>query len=78
MKKKIETFGKDEESLDHILIYCLLIWDLWDALFSTLGTVGMRPFMVRDFLNTYMNFLPVRKNLRILWRVVPLSIFWAI
>ena len=66
--------GKGEESLTRILIHCPLIWDLWAVIFSTLGAVGMRPFLVQDFLNSWVNF-QARKNLRILWKVVPPCLF---
>ena len=63
---------RTEENLEHILIHCPLIWELWVVIFSTFGAIGMRPFLVRDFLCTMVNF-PVRKHLRFLWMVVPLS-----
>ena len=74
LASKCPFCGKDVESLEHILIHCPLIWDLWTVIFSTFDVVGARPFVVRDFLNTWVNF-PVRKNLRISWRAVPLCLF---
>ena len=49
----------------------------WAVIFSTFGAIGVRPYLLRDFLGSWGNF-PVRKNIRFLWRAVPLCLFWAI
>ena len=41
---------KEEEGLDHILIHCPSIWDLWVNLISVLGVSWFCPYAVKDLI----------------------------
>ena len=47
--------GKSEETLEHIMIQCPLIWDLWAIIFATFRAIRVWPFLVRDFLSSWEN-----------------------
>ena len=70
-------FCRKEEELDHILIYCPSIWDLWVNLISMLGVYWSCPYVVKDLIDNWGQFL-VKKNVKILWWTTPLNIFWEI
>ena len=42
--------GEDEESIEHILIHCSKVWELWTLLFASIGIDWVIPFLVRDLL----------------------------
>ena len=64
LANKCPFYGKEEESLEHILIHCPLIWGLWAALFATFAINWICPYLVKDLHGSWMQF-PVRKNLRL-------------
>ena len=66
---------EEEEGLDHILIHCPLIWDLWVNLILVLGVSWSCPFAVKDLIHSWGQ-IPVKKNVKNLWWAAPLTIFW--
>ena len=66
---------EEEEGLDHILIHCPPIWDLWVNLISVLGVSWSDPFAVKDLIHSWGQ-IPVKKNVKNLWWAAPLTIFW--
>ena len=68
---------KNEDNLDHILICCSAIWELWATIPSVTGISRVCPYMVKDLFCAWSQ-LPVKKTNRKLWWVVPLCFYWAI
>ena len=75
LASKCSFSGKDEESLEHILIHCPLVWGFWAAILSTFGASGAWLFLVRDLLCIWMHF-SVRKHVSFLWWAAPLCLIW--
>ena len=64
------------EDLNHLLIHCPMIWELWGALLSILGTAWVCPFLARDLIVGWKAF-PTRKEDRKVWLAAPLHLLWA-
>ena len=69
--------GKDEESLEHLLIHYPKVWCIWTAIFSLSGGGWVCHFLVKDLMLGWLH-LPLRKKDAKLWRTVPLCLIWAI
>ena len=68
---------KNEDSLDHILIHCSAIWELWTTILSVTGVSWACPYKVKDLFCAWSQ-LPVKKTNRKLWWAIPLCVCWAI
>ena len=77
MASRCPLCGKAEENLDHLLVHCTLVWDLWADLISIPGLPWVFPYSFKDLLSSWTGF-PIRKRARKLWMAGPLSLIWAI
>ena len=50
LASKCSFCGNAKESLEHLLVHCPLIWDLWTALLALPRTQWVYPFSVKDIL----------------------------
>ena len=67
----------DEESTNHILIYCTKTRVLWELLFALFGVTWVLPFLVREtFLGWHKSF--VGKKCKKAWMLASLCRFWAV
>ena len=57
---------KEEDNLEHMLIHCSPIWELWTSTLSVKGVIWVCPFMIKDLFYTRSR-IPVKKNGRKLW-----------
>ena len=69
--------GKAEDNLNHLLVHCPLVWDLWAGLICIPSQPWVCPYSVEDLLSSWGGF-PNRKRARKLWMTAPLSLIWAI
>ena len=63
--------------MEHILIHCHAIWGQWTDLFLAFGVDWTCYFLAKDLIQSWIHF-PVRKKTKVIWRVAPLLLFWAI
>ena len=70
-------YRKEEEMLDHILIPCPSIWDLWINLISVLRICWSCPYAEKYLIYNCGQFL-MKKNAINLWWVAPLKLFLSI
>ena len=66
--------GEAEESLEHLLIHCPLLWVLWTSILVALGVVWVIPFSVRDLLLGWKE-IRVRRDEKMVWLAAPLVFF---
>ena len=67
---------KEEEFIDHILLYCSLVKILWQLLFDLFGIHWVQVAMVKEALLGWHNSF-VGKRRKKVWRVAPLNLFWT-
>ena len=66
--------GKDEETIDHLLLHCSVARLLWDLLLAIFGVSRVFPKSVRETLVSWQGSC-VGKNRKKAWMAVPLTLF---
>ena len=69
--------GKDEESLDHQLLHCPKVHNLWAIIFTIFGVYWVLTRSIKDTLARWKG-PPSRKSLRKVWMAASLCLFWTI
>ena len=77
LASRCPLFGKDEESLDHLLLHCTKVYNLWAFIFTIFGFSWVLPGSVKDALVGWKG-PPSRKSLKRVWMAAPLCLFWTI
>ena len=68
-----ETEG---ESVDHLLLHCVVASGLWNAFFSRFGLCWVLPHSVKELLASWWS--SGRTRSAVVWKMVPLCIMWCI
>ena len=68
---------KKEETVNHILIHCIVVRVLWDIVLGLLGVQWVFPKTVKDVLTCWRGLFVGKKRKKI-WKSIPLCIFWTI
>ena len=69
--------GKEEESLDHLLLHCSKTHKLWTVVFAIFGVNWVLPSSLKETLLGWKDPF-ARKILKKIWMVAPLCLFWTI
>ena len=69
--------GKDEETIDHLLLHCPVARLLWDLLLAIFGVYWVCPKSVSETLISWCGTC-VGKRLKKAWMTAPLTLFWTI
>ena len=69
--------GQKEEDMEHLLIHCSKVWELWTTLFSLSEGGWVCPYTVKELLMGWV-WIPLKKKEVKLWRAAPLCLLWAI
>jgi hypothetical protein len=67
---------KDGESVDHLLLHCEVAHALWCNMFSRLGLSWVMPSSVLDLCAYWCSSGRTRNA--VVWKMVPICIFWSI
>jgi hypothetical protein len=65
------------ESIDHLLIHCEVVTELWSAHFQLFGVAWVMPRRVSELLVSWRGQLGNRNALKI-WRLAHLCIMWCL
>ena len=66
-----------EESIDHILLHCVLTRSLWNFLFSLFGVLWVLPYSIREALLGWLGPY-VGKEMKKVWFSDSLCLFWIV
>ncbi|RVX20330.1 DNA ligase 1 [Vitis vinifera] len=66
----------EEESVNHILIYCTVVRALWDIVFGLVDVKWAFPGTVKEVLARWRGSFVGKKRKKI-WDAIPLCIFWT-
>ena len=69
--------GKDEETIDHLLLHCLVARLLWDLLLAIFGVYWVFPKSVSETLISWCGTC-VGKRRKKAWMAALLTLFWTI
>ena len=69
--------GKDEETIDHLLLHCPMARLLWDLLLAIFGVNWVFPKSVSETLISWRGSC-VGKRRKKAWMTTPLTLFWTI
>ncbi|RVX01805.1 hypothetical protein CK203_024318 [Vitis vinifera] len=69
--------GCEEESVNHILLHCIVVRALWEIVLALFGANWVFPERVKDMLVSWRGPFVGRKRKRI-WTSIPLCIFWTV
>ena len=69
--------GCAEESVNHILIHCIVARALWELVLGLVGVKWVFPESVKEVLFSWTGHLVGKKRKKI-WKAIPLCIFWMI
>ena len=69
--------GKDEETIDHLLLHCPVARLLWDLLLAIFGVNWVFPKSVSETLISWSGSC-VGKRRKKAWMAAPLTLFWTI
>ena len=50
LANRCPLWGVDEETIEHILLHCTKVWDIWALLFALFGVTWVLPCSVREML----------------------------
>ena len=64
-------YGGAEEDLNHLLIHCPMIWELWGALLLVSGTAWVCPLLARDLIVSWKAILTRKEDWKV-WLATPL------
>ena len=67
----------EEETINHILVYCPKARVLWDLVFSLFGVHWVLSFTVRDTVSGWSASFVDKKRGKT-WRAAPLCLFWTV
>ena len=67
MVNRCYLFGKEEETIDHILVHCGLISSIWNLLFCLFGVFWVLPFTSKEVLFRWHGSFVGWKRLKV-WR----------
>ena len=67
----------EEESVNHILIYCTVVRALWDIVFGLVDVKWVFPGTVKEVLASWKGSFVGKKRKKI-WDAIPLCIFWTV
>lgn len=70
-------YNSEIETLDHVLLFCPLVWRVWSHLVCWWGLYWVMPRSVEGLFLWWSSFR-FPKVSRQIWRFVPLLVFWAI
>ena len=77
MVNRCNLCKENEKSVDHILIHCGKIRELWTLLLSSFGVVWVFPDSVRNLLLEW-KIKGLGKKRSVVWRMTPICLFWCI
>ena len=81
MASRCPLCGRNEESLDHLLLHCHSIWRLYlEAMGGIISIPGLSwacPRSAKELLEGW-SCSTIRKKTKNLWMAAPLYLFWAI
>ena len=77
MASKCPLCRKAEENMDHLLLHCLSIWDLWEGFIHILGVAWVWFCTLKDLMDEW-SFFPINKKTKKVWKVAPLCLIWEI
>ncbi|RVX07840.1 hypothetical protein CK203_021995 [Vitis vinifera] len=69
--------GCEEESVNHILLHCIVVRALWDIVFALVGVQWVFPELVKEALFSWRGPFVGKKRKKI-WNSIPLCIFWTV
>ena len=65
--------GKEEESLEHLLLHCTKVYNLWAFIFTIFGVSWVLPCSIKEALAGWTGSLS-RKSLKKVWMTTPLCL----
>ena len=66
----------DEETVDHLLLYCKFSHALWSAIFEIFGIHWVMPKTISSLLFAWRNWFG--KHLSTIWNMVPACLMWLV
>jgi hypothetical protein len=66
----------DEESVDHLLFHCGVVYALWNVIFSRFGLCWVMPDSVRELLACW--WTGGRTRSAVVWKMIHLCLMWCI
>ena len=69
--------GCEEETVNHILIHCIVVRVLWDIVLGLSGVQWVFPETVKGVLTSWRGPFVGKKRKKI-WKSIPLCIFWTV
>ncbi|XP_028104944.1 uncharacterized protein LOC114303962 [Camellia sinensis] len=67
----------EEESLNHLLLSCPVVWKLWSDMVKWWDLVWVVPGTVEGLLHWWAGY-KFKKEIQPLWKVVPVAVVWSI
>ena len=71
------SFKREEENLDHLLLHCAKVRDLWDLLFFIFGINWVLHSSVQEIMAGWRRPFAKKKAKKI-WLAAPILLFWCI
>ena len=69
--------GCEEETVNHLLIHCIVVRVLWDIVLGLSGVQWVFPETVKEVLTSWRGPFVGKKRKKI-WKSIPLCIFWTV
>ena len=69
--------GCEEENVNHILLYCIVVRALWEIVLALVGVQWVFPESVKEMLFSWRGSF-VGKTRKKIWNSIPLCIFWTV
>lgn len=67
----------EHESLDHLLLHCQFVWELWSEVLSWWDIQWVVPQNVNALFIWWMN-CKIKSSQKIIWNCIPLAVIWSI
>jgi hypothetical protein len=68
---------RDGESIDHLMLHCIVAQELWDLVFSMFGITWVMPRRVMEIMACWHEKVSKRGN-GVLWDMIPHCLMWGI
>ena len=66
-----------EESVDHLLLHCPIVWELWSLVFYLFGIQWVMPHTVLELFEAWQGKFAWHRHIDV-WRLVPHCLIWCI
>ncbi|KAG5539456.1 hypothetical protein RHGRI_019858 [Rhododendron griersonianum] len=69
--------GETIESIDHSLLFCTPVWNVWCKILKWWGIQWVTPNSVSDIINWWLSYRQ-KPKIKVIWDCIPFAVLWSL